>query len=129
MKKGSENVRLLLTTAALGCLAAGQAAAEPYRTANVEIKDSAAILTVIPEDRADVDVSVAGGERLPAPTVRMEGDHVLIDGGLRVTGCGGWFQSGSRSSIRVAGYGTVTPDHLQRITLHVPRTLNLIVGG
>jgi len=38
MKKGSEFVRLLLTTAALGCLAAGAASAEPYRTTSVEIK-------------------------------------------------------------------------------------------
>jgi hypothetical protein len=119
----------LLTTVAFAGLAASQAGAEPFHTGNVEIRNSAAMLTVVPEDRTDVDVRVTGGERLPAPTVRMEGDHVLIDGGVRVQGCGGWFQSGPRSSVRVAGYGSVTPDHLQRITVHVPRTLNLSAGG
>src|SRR6185503_15706817 len=69
------------------------------------------------------------GARLPAPTVRLQGDQLVIDGGLRVQGGGGGFQSGPRSSVRVAGYGTVAPDNLQRITLHVPRTLNFSVGG
>jgi hypothetical protein len=129
LEKGRIFVRLLFATTALGCLLAGPAAAETFHTANVEIRNSAAILFVVPEDRTDADVRVAGGERLPAPTVRMEGDRVLIDGGLRVQGCGGWFQTGPRSSVRVAGYGLVAPDHLQRITMHVPRTLNLSVGG
>jgi hypothetical protein len=122
-------VRLLLTTAMLGCLATGQAAAEPYRATSVDVRNAAALLIVIPEDRADVEATVAAGSRLPAPSMRLEGNHLVIDGGLRVQGCGGWFQSGPRSSVRVAGYGLVTPDHLQRITVHVPRTLNLSVGG
>lgn len=122
-------MRLLFTTVAFAGLAASQAAAEPFHTAAVEIRNSAALLSVVPEDRGDVDVRVTGGERLPVPTVRMEGDHVLIDGGVRVQGCGGWFQSGPRSSVRVASYGTVAPDNLQRITLHVPRALNLSVSG
>jgi hypothetical protein len=40
---------------------------------------------------------------LPAPSVRLAGDRLLIDGGLRVQGCGGWFEVGRSSSVRVAG--------------------------
>ncbi len=91
-KTGSEFVRLLLcvTTAAIG-LAAGQAAAETYPVRAVEIDHAAATLTVISEDRSNIDVSVtAGSSRVAAPSVRLEGDHVLIDGGLerRIRGCG-----------------------------------------
>lgn len=122
-------MRLLLTSAAIASLAAGQAMAAPFHTASVEVRDAAAQLTVIPEDRSDVEATVSGGPRLPAPTLRMEGDHLVVDGGLRVQGCGGWFQMGSRSSIRVDRYGLIAPNDLQHITLHVPRSLNLSVGG
>ena len=122
-------MRLLLTMAAVSCLAAGQAVAEPFRAASVEVKNAAALLTVTPEDRTDAEATVAAGARLPAPTLRLEGDRLVVDGGLRVEGCGGWFQTGRRSSVRVAGHGAIAPDNLQRITLHVPRSLNLSVAG
>jgi hypothetical protein len=127
--QGEDQVRLLMMTTALACFLAGPAGAETFRAAGVQVRDAAALLTVMPEDRTDVDATMMAGARLPAPTVRLQGDQLVIDGGLRVQGCGGWFQSGPRSSIRVAGYGAVSPDQLQRITLHVPRTLNLSVGG
>lgn len=123
-------MRLMLTIAAVSGLAAGEAAAEPFHVASVAVKNAAALLTVTPEERADIEASVAPGTRLPAPTLRLQGDQLVIDGGLRVQGCGGgWFQSGPRASVRVAGHGAVVPDNLQRITLHVPRSLNLSVAG
>jgi uncharacterized protein YaiE (UPF0345 family) len=128
---GEDDVRLLIGTAAAAALLAGQAGAEPFRAAGADVQNAAALLTVIPEDRADIDVTVAPGSRLPAPTVRMAGTRVVIDGGLqgRLQGCGGWFQTGPRSAIRVAGVGSVPPDQLQRITLRVPRALDLNIGG
>src|SRR5262249_33924572 len=97
--------------------------------AHVEVRNAAASLTVVPEDRSDVEAIVAAGARLPTPSVRLQGDQLIVDGGVRVEGCGGWFQMGPRSSVRVAGFGTVAPEALQRIVLHVPRRLNLSVGG
>lgn len=117
---------LCLTTAAVGLV--GQASAETYAARGVEIEHAAATLTVISEDRNDVDVSVTAGARVAAPSVRVEGDHVLIDGGLnnRLRGCGTTL--GVRH-VRINGIGDVREADLPHIVVRAPRTLNLGVGG
>lgn len=117
-----------LTAAALSALAA-PAAAETYNAAGARLENVAAHLHVIPEDRANVDVSITPASgRLPAPTVRVDGDRVVIDGGLRnrLNGC---MTMMNRTQVRVRGVGNVSTDELPRITLRVPRHLNLSIGG
>jgi hypothetical protein len=103
-------------------------AAETYPAAGVSIEHAAAVLTVITEDRANVDVVISGGERLPAPTVRVSGDEVVIDGGLRnrLRGCRGML---GRTEVHITGLGAVGREDLPRITVRAPRALNLEVGG
>ncbi|MGE0742715.1 MAG: hypothetical protein AB7O98_15350, partial [Hyphomonadaceae bacterium] len=72
----------VLTTASL-CLLAGQAAAERYNATSIDIIHTAAVVTVIPEDRTDIDVSVTPAARLPALDVRLTSEGEVIDGGLR----------------------------------------------
>lgn len=118
-----------LVVGAAGYLLAAPAAAETYPAGGVRLEYAAAHVTVIPEDRADVDVTVAAGsERLPAPTVRVEGDRVVIDGGLRnrLQGCGSGL---SGRHVRVRGIGNVRHADLPRITIRTPRTLDLSIGG
>ena len=120
---------VLAASAALACLLAGTASAETYTAAGARLEYVAAQLTIIPEDRADVDVAIApGSDRLPAPAVRVDGDRVVIDGGLRnrLQGC----QSGlTGESIRVRGIGNVPRNQLPRITIRTPRLLNVAIGG
>jgi hypothetical protein len=122
-------VRLMfLTGAALGLMAA-PAAAESYSASGARLEYVAAELTVITEDRTNIDVSISAADRLPAPTVRVEGDRVVIDGGLRnrLQGCTNTLTGGEQ--VRVRGLGNVTRAALPRITLRMPRTLNLSIGG
>jgi hypothetical protein len=107
----------------------GTASAETYRAAGARVEHAAAIVTVIPEDRADVDVSIAPGPRLTAPRVRLDGATVVIDGGLRnrLRGCTSMW--GGRTHVRIAGIGAVARDELPRITLRTPRSLDLEIGG
>lgn len=113
--------------AAIGLLAT-PASAERYSATGARLDYVAAHLTVIPEDRADVDVSIGAAGRLPAPTVRVDGDRVVIDGGLRnrFQGC---TTNLTGSFVRIRGIGNVPQSELPRITLRVPRTLNLSIGG
>jgi hypothetical protein len=109
-------------------LSAPVAAAETYPAGGVSIESAAAVLTVITEDRVDVDVVISGGERLPVPTVRVRGDEIVIDGGLRsrLRGCTSML---GQTQVRIGGLGAVPREDLPRITVRAPRALNLEVGG
>src|SRR5688572_22988646 len=97
------HVRLFLAaTAASLCALAGQAGAQTFAASAVRVEHAAAIVTVIPEDRADIHVAIAPGTRLAAPTVRMSGEGVVIDGGLgsnRIRGC---MSLNNRTQVRIA---------------------------
>jgi hypothetical protein len=123
-------VRLFLAaTAASLCTLAGEAAAESFAASAVRVENAAAVVTVIPEDRSNVDIAIAPSARLPAPTARLTADGVVIDGGLRnrLRGCTSSF--GGRTHVRIAGVGNVAHDDLPRITIRTPRALDLSLGG
>jgi hypothetical protein len=109
-------------------LAAPLATAETYSATGVSIESAAAVVTIIPEDRSDVDVAISAGQRLPAPTVRVRGNDVVIDGGLRnrLRGCTSML---NRTQVRIAGIGAVPRDELPRITVRTPRALSVAIGG
>ncbi len=119
---------LILAGVVLGLMAA-PAAADSYRATGVRLEHAAAELIVIPEDRADVDVAISPVERLPTPTVRVDGDRVVIDGGLRnrLQGCTSTLGGGERACIR--GIGNLARTDLPRVTLRIPRTLDLSIAG
>lgn len=115
--------------AATLCFFAGHATAETYNTTALRIDNAVAEVTVIPENRTNIDVRMGPTGRLPALTVRQTAEGLVIDGGLRnrVRGCGSWVGSGD--SVRVSGIGTVRRQDLPRITVRVPRALNYQAGG
>lgn len=116
-------------SAAALCVFAGQAVAETYNSTALRIENAAAVVTIIPENRSDIDVRVGETGRLPALSVRQTAEGVVIDGGLRnrIRGCSSW--TGSGDSVRVAGIGSVRRQDLPRITVRVPRALNYQAGG
>ncbi|MFT3727954.1 MAG: DUF2807 domain-containing protein [Terricaulis sp.] len=128
-------MRLWFLTAAAAGLMTAPAMAAPYHASGVTVQNAAAVLNVVAEDRQDVDVTMQGSGRLPAPSVTLQGDRVMIDGGLRnrIEGCGGgWFQvqvGDGPMPVRVRGVGVVQVADLPHITVHVPRTLHLEASG
>lgn len=123
-------MRAFLVAACLAAVA-GPAMAETYPAHGVDIVYAAANLHVIPEDRADIAVQTTAGPRVPAPSVRLTGGRVVIDGGLRnrLRGCGGFIVMGSTMPVQIAGIGGVQPANLPTITLRVPRTLDITSSG
>lgn len=68
----------------LGAFIAMGSLASAARAQEVEIENAVARVVVIPEDRADIQVTVdQGSAGLPPIEVRPRGDNVRIDGGLR----------------------------------------------
>jgi hypothetical protein len=101
-------------------IVASAAHAEDMGDYQVRVEHAAARLVVIPEARNNVSVSVSHGpSRLPQLSVRQEGDHVVVEGGLTEGPFGG-------ERIRCTGSYTVT--HVGPLT-HTLDSRAVIVGG
>ncbi len=115
-------------TAAIVAVSPGAMEAQTFAGAELRIRHVAAVVTIIPEDRADYSVEIdnAAG-RLPMPTVASDNGRVLIDGQLRgrIRDCG----EGGAATVRGYGEGETAAADLPRITIRAPRDLNLDRSG
>jgi Putative auto-transporter adhesin, head GIN domain len=114
---------LFLATAAAAILAGVTATAAPQLT----IRHAALRLEVVPEDRADVSVTVQqANARLPV-TVKTMGDEVVIDGGagLRVAGCHHMFGA---KAVHVWGVGSIRYQDLPLVVARVPKDVRVHAG-
>ena len=109
--------------AALLC-AAGAASAAP----SVEIKDAAATVTVIPENRSDIEVTMAQTNRSLPLTITRDGDVVRIDGGLRLQPkiCHGAL---GVQRVSVIGLGDFSRASLPVVVVRTPMDARVAAGG
>jgi hypothetical protein len=119
-------IALAVTWTAITCVvwaAAGKATA-----ASVEIKGALAQVTVVPEDRADIEVVfMSRHPRLPLK-VRV-GRRTVIDGGLKPSRIRACRTVGGKVLVRVAGLGEVPLEAFPRIVLRTPKDVDLTAGG
>ena len=105
-------------------IGAGAAAAAP----NVEIHHAVARVTIIPEARGDVVVSIVkANPRLPLKVTRV-GDAVLIDGGLgwRSANCHTFF---GHAAASVWGIGDIHYEDMPQIVVRTPRNVKVGADG
>ena len=117
------NVRLEAAAAVIAVAISGVACA-----AEVDIRNAAARVTVIPEARSNIAVSVYRTHpRLPL-RVSYLGDTVRIDGnlGLRSPSCRNIF---GRKGISVWGVGFTPYDALPQILIRTPMNVKVKAGG
>ena len=112
-------------------------AAAPAGAATLELRDVAARVTVIPEDRADISVNVIRTHpRLPI-RVDVGGDgRTILDGPLMrhgwpplvggVMGCPG---NGAGRGLWIWGVGTVSNEDLPVVVVHTPRQIAVWSSG
>ncbi|MCX7358292.1 MAG: DUF2807 domain-containing protein [Alphaproteobacteria bacterium] len=115
-------------TAPVVAASAGAMAAETFPGEEISLRNLAAIVTIVPEDRTDFVVQIDNNAgQLPMPTVAADEGTVKIDGQLRgrVRDCGG------DGGATVRGYGDEQFDaaELPHITIRAPRTLRVDRGG
>jgi hypothetical protein len=115
-----------LTISAVTALAL--AAAGAATAANLEIRNAAVRVTVIPEARSDIGVSVVKAN--PHMRLRMMrvGERVVIDGGLgfRSPNC---THDLGRRGVRVWGMGFVPYDDLPHVVVRTPLDSKVSAGG
>ena len=109
--------------AAAATLSAGSANA-----ASVEIRDAAARVTVVPQDRSDIKVEIVKAHPQLPLTVSVSGDRTLVDGDLhrRIQDCD---DMDHRANVKVRGVGRVKYDDLPQVVIYTPRDVDVTAGG
>jgi len=102
----------------------GQLAAQTHAAQVVMIRNAAAVVEVIPEERMDVSVEIDNPGKTPMPTVDRDGDRLVIDGLLarRIERCGD-------EGVQLRQYGRVARTDLPRIVLRTPMDMDLRFRG
>ena len=137
--------------AVLGMAAAMAASAQAQPAPDLQVDHAAARLVVIAEPRRDIEVTVQHGpSRLPPLTIRRQGDHLIVDGGLQRPGgglsisCVGGYtinnapfaifghpvtHARDTRAVVVPGVGRVELADLPVVTAHVPLDAHLAASG
>ncbi len=94
----------------------------------VQLRDLAAIVRVVPQARDDVALIIAHPGALPAPELRVSGNRLIVDGKLRrnVRSCDG---EGDDFEVEIAGRGTLRGRQLPVIEIRVPRAAVVSSSG
>jgi hypothetical protein len=97
---------------------------ETYSETSVRIRGAAAVVKVLPEDRADVALTIENPGQAPMPVVERREGAVLVDGRLaRRIDCL------SEGRVKLRGYGVLSREQLPTITVRAPRHLSLSFAG
>ena len=119
-------MRAILALAAMAgaALAAGQVAAAP----SVEIRRAVARVTIIPENRPDVAITVIRtNPRLPLRISRIGADLVVDGGvGMGLRGCGSLL---GRPRVSVWGVGDVGYEDMPQLVIHTPMEVRANASG
>ena len=122
----------LIATAGLAALAiaslAGTASAKE-REPRVVVKNAVARVTVVPQDRADVQVVVKSHDPRLTLTVEKKGDRTIVDGDLKwnkIRNCRGTHET---ASADVKGVGTIAWKDMPEVIIYTPRNVDIGASG
>lgn len=119
-------MRALLIGTAVLAASGGAAAAQ----SKIDIEDAVARVTVITENRNDVDVQVTQGSAgLPPVRVSRRGAATLIDGGLNERDIRSCDARGNEATVEVRGVGRVNLNQAPRIVIRAPLDLAIEADG
>ncbi len=95
----------------------------------VQLRDVAAYVVVTPENRADVAVSIANRGPLRAPSVRLSGQRLIVDGRLRgqIRSCAG--DTDGAFAVTTRREGRLGRAELPTIRLRVPQDAVVAASG
>ena len=113
---------------AIALISAAVAGAGAASAASLELRDAAARVTVIPEDRGDIKVEVVRSHPKLPFEIRSFGATTVVDGGLRhrIRDC---HHRASNPSVWVSGVGRVEGDELPQLVIRTPRAVAISANG
>lgn len=101
----------------------------PNLVAGIDIQNAAADLTVIAEDRSDMTLTFQENENLQRPRLRIENQRLVIDGGLSLTNASCTEAYNGNGPVNVPTVGSLGKQELLKLTLHIPRNVDLRIDG
>lgn len=124
-------MRLIATAglAALALAATATAASAGDREPRVVVKNAVARVTVVPQDRADVQVVIKTNDPRLVLTVEKKGDRTIVDGDLKwnkIRNCRG---SGESASADVKDIGTVQYKDMPEVIIYTPKDVEVGSSG
>jgi hypothetical protein len=119
-------MRIAVASVILAAAGAGPAASAPPIA--VEIKDAVAFVTVVPEDRADVQVEILT-RRANLPLKVKTGRRTIIDGDLRPQRIRGCRTANGEAVVDVARLGRVGVNDMPHVLVRTPRNVAVSAGG
>ena len=112
---------LISAVSVLGLMAAGAASAHT----EVELKNMAVRVVVLPENRADVDLKVVYGKaKVPVIMVSTKGSTLVADGKLKNN-----HLNCKAGGVDIGGLGMVTSADLPTVYIKVPMDARVSAGG
>lgn len=106
--------------------AALAAAAGAAQAEELVLNGVVARVTITPENRSDMVVTVQPGRGLAAPRMRREGERIIVEGGQEVRGCN---TRQGVTDVRLRGGGRVSMAEAPTITVRAPRSLSISTRG
>ncbi len=100
-----------------------------YAADSLELEEIAARLTVIPESRNDIALTIMPSGLLPQPDIQHQGNHLLISGGLQLSRYPCLKRYGGQGAVSVPRYGDIPLQDLPEIIARVPYSIDLSVHG
>jgi hypothetical protein len=115
--------------AAVAIATAATASAAQAATPSVNIRHAVARVTIVPSDRADIQVVIkTPNAKLPL-RVDRRGDRIIINGDLKwnkIRNCRGGFDN---ASVDVRNVGTVRWNDMPEVIIYTPRDVSVEAGG
>ncbi len=115
--------------AALAIAATAGTASAKDREPRVVVKNAVARVTVVPQDRTDVQVVVKTHDPRLVLTVEKKGDRTIIDGGLKwnkIRNCRGTQET---ASADIRDMGTIQYKDMPEVIIYTPRDVELGTSG
>lgn len=104
-------------------------AARFAQASEVQLRNVAGFVTIHPEDRTDVAITVTNAGPLPAPELRVSRNRLIVDGKLRrqIRSCRILPEGGLE--VRTARYGRVSGAQLSRYDIRIPQNAVVSADG
>jgi hypothetical protein len=122
-------MRTLLLVGAVSALAMTAITGAAQAATKLEVRDAVARVVIIPEARGDVKVELTKRSNILPLSMRVEGDTVKVDGGLKRNAIRGCNSTNGKVKVMVRHKGDIALDDMPVMTVRMPMDVSVAAAG